>query len=348
MADIDILKKRLSFVDIAKGIAIICIILGHLSIHPINRVVFIFHIPIFYFITGYFISQKRRITEFVKTKARTLLVPYYITCLVIIILGTLKGFMHGKALSNFKMWLYAAVYAAGDSYKEPFHINAIGAIWFLWASFWGSVFLRIALEYKKAIRIGLIAMLFLLGYYSRELFWFPLSIQAGACATLFMYMGYLLHESTDILSRIPYESRLFGFLFAIVTWFFSIKDFKSFWLVHCDIGRGVVDIFSCICACAVVMVISCFIDSHTHHIGKFLEYFGKYSLLVLCIHIVELNLFPWSRIADILLGGRFSSFPIFQYWLNNAFIITGKLCMDLGGAFLLSKITFFRKLMGYS
>ena len=39
---------RLRFVDIAKGISIICIILGHLGIHNITRVVFTFHVPIFF------------------------------------------------------------------------------------------------------------------------------------------------------------------------------------------------------------------------------------------------------------------------------------------------------------
>lgn len=347
MEEVGKLKSRVSFIDISKGIAIICIILGHLSIRSVNKVVFTFHVPIFYFITGYFTSQKREILEFIKNKARTLLVPYYITCIVIIIIGTIEGLQQGKGFSNFKLWLYAALYAAGDTYNEPFYIKGIGAIWFLWASFWGSVFLRISLEFKRPMRTCFVVSLFLFGYYSRKLFWFPLSIQAGACATLFMYMGYLLHKSVEILARIPEESRGFGLSFAIVTWIFFVKDFKSFWLVHCDVGRGVVDIFGCICACAVVMVISYFIDTHTHRIGKVLECFGKYSLLVLCIHIIELNLFPWQRIVNLLINGRLASNPDFQQYFKYICIIIGKLCMDLGGTFVLSKSEFVRKLMGY-
>ncbi|WP_207662353.1 acyltransferase family protein [Coprococcus comes] len=48
-------NKRLQYIDIAKGIAMICIILGHMGNANINRVVFTFHVPIFFFITGYFI-----------------------------------------------------------------------------------------------------------------------------------------------------------------------------------------------------------------------------------------------------------------------------------------------------
>ena len=47
-------KTRIRFIDTARGIAIICIILGHLGSASINRVVYTFHIPLFFLITGYF------------------------------------------------------------------------------------------------------------------------------------------------------------------------------------------------------------------------------------------------------------------------------------------------------
>lgn len=40
-------KNRVQYFDIARGIAMICIILGHLNNSLINRVVFTFHVPIF-------------------------------------------------------------------------------------------------------------------------------------------------------------------------------------------------------------------------------------------------------------------------------------------------------------
>ncbi len=51
-------KGRLNYIDVAKGISIICIILGHSDNWLIIRVVFTFHVPIFYFISGYFVNEK--------------------------------------------------------------------------------------------------------------------------------------------------------------------------------------------------------------------------------------------------------------------------------------------------
>lgn len=57
--------KRFQYVDIA----MICIILGHLGNPSINRMVFTFHVPIFFFITSYFTNNKRRLPEFAKTNS---------------------------------------------------------------------------------------------------------------------------------------------------------------------------------------------------------------------------------------------------------------------------------------
>ena len=59
------MKKRIEFIDIAKGIAIICIILGHLGSNQINRIVFTFHVPIFFIITGYFTNRIYNNKEFI-------------------------------------------------------------------------------------------------------------------------------------------------------------------------------------------------------------------------------------------------------------------------------------------
>ncbi len=38
-------KERIKYIDIARGIAMLCIVLGHLGNSQINRVVFTFHVP---------------------------------------------------------------------------------------------------------------------------------------------------------------------------------------------------------------------------------------------------------------------------------------------------------------
>ena len=52
-------------------------------------------------ITGYFINEKTPFKEFVKRKFRTLIVPYFITGIVILILGTITGFFNQGSVDAF-------------------------------------------------------------------------------------------------------------------------------------------------------------------------------------------------------------------------------------------------------
>lgn len=291
-------------IDIARGIAIICIVIGHMKMKPIQHIVFTFHVPIFYIITGYFIKTKK-IIPFIKKRARSLLVPYAATCLAMVIIATVLEIIIGGGISNAGTvavsWINASLYGSGNSYTEPFVIKEIGAIWFLLASFWGSCFLQISLHFKSYIRQAVIIILFLLGYFtSKFLFWFPFSIQAGCCATLFMYFGYCIQLCNDDLMNLCREVKSSFSILALCVWVTFIIHFKSFWLVRCDIGQGLYDIVGCICGSYCVLLLSKYIELYSRHLSGLLSYFGRNSIIVLCVHIIELNFISWREVASIL------------------------------------------------
>lgn len=297
-------RGRIRFFDIARGIAIICIILGHFSITQLTRFVFTFHVPIFYLITGYFISDRDSVWDFTKKRIRTLIVPYYVTCAAIVILSVVMNelILHwGDSKEIAVGWIKAALYGAGDKYSKPFPIKAIGAIWFLWATFWSSLFLRVSLKLKPVLRLVFVLLLFAAGNWSRKaFFWFPLSIQAGCSATLFLYIGYLGRQVEAKYREFPFEAKAAWSVFALIVWIFFIRDFESFWLVHCDVGRGAVDIFGSLCACYTVMLISKWLDRHGKCVATFFAFLGENSIFMLCAHIVELDLVPWYVLQDML------------------------------------------------
>lgn len=66
----NISAKRFRYLDIARGIAMISIVLGHLGVSDINRVVFTYHLPIFYLITGYFLKTSGTKSAFIRKKLK--------------------------------------------------------------------------------------------------------------------------------------------------------------------------------------------------------------------------------------------------------------------------------------
>jgi acyltransferase len=73
-------SKRLRWIDVLKGIAIILVIVGHLSIYDeLTLYIFSFHMPLFFFISGYLfnlVKYRDVPMEFLQTRAKTLVIPY--------------------------------------------------------------------------------------------------------------------------------------------------------------------------------------------------------------------------------------------------------------------------------
>lgn len=55
---------------------------------------------------------------------------------------------------------------------------------------------------KPGTRVSAVLVLFMVCCWSRRLCWFPLSIQAGGCAALFMYIGWLYHKEENIIKQL--------------------------------------------------------------------------------------------------------------------------------------------------
>lgn len=333
-------KDRLNYLDIAKGIAMIAIIIGHLGIGLVNRIVFTFHIPLFLLVTGCFTSDKYTLVEFRKKRFRSLMLLYAVTCLVIIIIGTIRGLWDNGPVEAFLHWLYASVYGAGNTFEKPFYIPQIGAIWFLPATFIGQLLLRWSLDQKKEIRIIVLASAFIAGAVTAKyLFWFPMSIQAGLCCASFMYVGWLFGRNRDAVKKLTEETKIAFIALSVVIWIWFIVQFKGFYIVRCFFGRGIVDIIGSICASGVIILCSRVIDRKLKVIKKLLLFVGRYSLLILCVHIIELDLFPWQMLmVDCL------HIPEMVYKYSMLII---KPAVVLCATWILLKFAFVRRLFGY-
>lgn len=50
--------KRVGYIDIMKGVAIICVLIGHyVKIPYISAIIWSFHMPLFIFLNGYFFKE---------------------------------------------------------------------------------------------------------------------------------------------------------------------------------------------------------------------------------------------------------------------------------------------------
>ncbi|MDP4272189.1 MAG: acyltransferase family protein, partial [Bacteroidota bacterium] len=68
--------ERITYIDLIKGVGIILVVIGHLPIDSeFRKIIFSFHMPLFFFVSGLFHKQKDP-KDFILNKAKRLLIPY--------------------------------------------------------------------------------------------------------------------------------------------------------------------------------------------------------------------------------------------------------------------------------
>ena len=129
-------NQKYKELDIAKGIAIMAVVLGHAFpdadfgienqiANFIHSFVYGFHMPVFFFIAG-LLSAKHRDDQaypYIKKRAKKLLIPYFALSLVGLVL---KQVFASEANHAFSL---------SDSLMIPLGQSPMGGMWYLWSLF---------------------------------------------------------------------------------------------------------------------------------------------------------------------------------------------------------------------
>lgn len=153
-------RDRNITIDIAKGICIILVVIGHYV--PENApgwyidlitCIYTFHMPLFLFASGYIYAltkRKESYISFIKRKCKRLMLPYIVTSIIII---SFKLFSSGVARLDHSV--------TGTAYIEMFYSPAAGYfLWFIWTLM--TMFLIVPFLSSKTARvIGFVAFFIL-------------------------------------------------------------------------------------------------------------------------------------------------------------------------------------------
>ena len=105
--------NRIAWIDVAKGIGIFLIVFGHtMQSGFVRQVVFAFHVPFFFFLSGVTYKRETNFYTFLRKKVSVLLVPYWVWGIISIAVFLFAGsFLHLEEadtglLNNLFGWLY--------------------------------------------------------------------------------------------------------------------------------------------------------------------------------------------------------------------------------------------------
>ena len=313
-------SKNIEYMDIAKAIGIILMVIGH-SGSPLSRIIYLFHMPLFFFISGYFYKEHYtyNIIELIKKRIKTLYIPFVKYQLVFLFLHNI--FYNINVYSN-KFNTSARLYTVSDFIKN--FINAItfgvteelgSAFWFLVSLFTVNILFAIIRfivinifkekgEYVCAIVIG---VCFVLGSKIS----LPRYIDTSLVALLIFYVGYLYNRYEEKISMNIYIASTSLIILIINS---NIGEVSMGYNSYTSLSFFIVSFISGI---YLTIYISKSIVKLNANL-KLLKYIGENTLIIVGIHFIAFKLISIIKINIYSLPDyMLASFPVINtggYW----------------------------------
>ncbi len=200
-------RKRIDWVDVAKGIGMILVIISHTEEHfmpgtlvSLKIPIYTFHMPLFFFVSGFLFSMKSGFGEFLKSKCKRILVPYFCLGTILVLFDT---YWQGRNPYG-NPWFVKERFL--NSMLNLLYQNRLWTLWFIACLFWLNIFFYILVRFVKSEKIrALIVIAFAVAglYYYKMggggIFW---NIDVCMTTMPFFYAGYVCRKTDFIDSRI--------------------------------------------------------------------------------------------------------------------------------------------------
>lgn len=208
-------SHRIEWVDIAKGIAIILMVMGHeVKNQWIYTVIFSFHMPLFFILSGYTSSSVKSFSKLKVKLSNSFKRIWLLASLMVVLLGLEYKTIYSTF--NFKQQVLLGIYWGSNIYS----IGAIcaGVMWFLFVFFWAKLvfdlFQIIMRQWCSGLFLlfsSIISMYLCNGFQH----WLPQTFDIVPIAALFMWCGHFIRHHLESLSMLQKKIAL---ILSLVIW----------------------------------------------------------------------------------------------------------------------------------
>lgn len=290
------MSKRIEYIDIARGIGILLVVLGHNDFALVSpfayQVIYSFHMPLFFFLSGYFINPSIGSWEFIKKRFNSLLKPYLFTIFMI----------YFVSVSFEKMSFQTALFRIAKSlYGSGYYIDWV-QLWFLphlfVVSLYAYVFIVLVGKLKNrwltwGILLAALAISipFLKTFYpfsiqvfgkDYELFGLPFSLDLVLLSGFFFILGSEIRQTAS--------EKTFDNFFLLAGTGIAIILLNYFFSARIDLNTRVYESFlintvESMVGILFVLALSRQIELRTQRLASLFKYFGQVSLIILIFHV---------------------------------------------------------------
>lgn len=289
--------SRISYIDIARGFAIIFIVLAHAlgySKHcrGLYEFLYSFHVVLFFMISGYIfkIKENEKFLYFIKNKFLRIMVPYFVWALLFLVVYMFLGQGVGETLNksssfDIKTQIINVLYGNGNNAA----LKQNSALWFLPALFTMEIiyyFIIKLVNKRNKLKIPLIISLVIIGYITNTFLkvYLPWGINTSLNIGMFFLIGYLCKEH-ELFTK----QKLFKVYYIIPILIIGVLAAcfnKKVSYMSYDYSNFTLALLSGLCLSIITFYVSYLISKN-----KLLEYIGRNTMGILIFHKIILVLF---------------------------------------------------------
>ena len=285
-------KKRIYWIDITKAICIFAVIIGHQGFDSAGFV-YSFHLTVFFILAGYTSKVKELNGNLLKQWFNQLMKPYFLTCFAVLSMELINLIVISKQASiasvtsliatDLKRFFFASggIMQFGSIDMGRF----IGAIWFLPAMFFARIIFQLIINKvaDKRIQIIIAVGVAAIAVMLSNVAWLPFSLLPGMFAVPFILSGYYAKEYGLFEKMKPLHYIGCGAIFIVGC---LTPYAQRLYMVNVYAMDYFLTPVFALAGSVAIIGISMLLEKIP---TKAFRFFGENSLIVLCIHLVEMN-----------------------------------------------------------
>ncbi len=334
--------KRIAWIDISKGIGIILVVLCHFIINikkgrdefdnQFISATYLFHMPFFFFISGYLFQKDDNNLSFICKQIRSLIIPYFSIAVLVAIIYYLLNISDDICFKSLSRLLWS-----GHSLSKILKAS-LTPMWFLTCLFCVRILYNLLATKTNCtilhIVIGILLIVsYLYGWDSINtstilVYGLPFSLHIAFAALPIFHTAQLWKN----YKYTPKHISTLGII-AIASAFYIPQN--SYDMVLNKYGIPIITLVSAICAILLVIKTSMLINKKMNAFAQSLSYIGQASLMIMAFH------YPIIGVIESLFGKI--SFQYDYLAMLVVVVMTSCLLYYIFGKFRITNILFLGK-----
>lgn len=268
-------------IDVLKGIGAILVVIGHIVTGTIKNIIYAFHMPLFFFLSGYVFNTKKKFMEFVIANVKSLLIPFYIFNIISLLFNI--DYINNNSFLNIL--------------DNIFYFNSSVAwntsLWFFIVLFNTKILFYILNKLCKESTIKTfictIITLFLGIIIIKYDIWLPFGLKIVPISLTFMYIGYMA-KKIELLEKIKFNYKNVVICIFITAIFIISSIYNERVNMSTNLyGNYILYFLNALCGIYIMLVLSKPLEN-----SKILSIYASLSMLMFSTQRILYKLYPFD------------------------------------------------------